>query len=88
MPQTQWHLDKRVPVAIIVTIILNTGMGIWFAAKLDSRVTDNTAKIGALATKSDEVYRTLNTLAVTMGRVDERLKSIKDTVDRISKDKP
>jgi len=33
-----WHLDRRVPIGIIVTIALQVAVGIWGASKLDSRV--------------------------------------------------
>lgn len=38
-PDTVWHLDKRVPVALIFTILLQTvGAGIWVGT-IASRVT-------------------------------------------------
>lgn len=33
-----WHLDKRVPVAIIGTILMQTAGGVWFAAGLHWRL--------------------------------------------------
>ncbi len=37
-PDTQWHLDKRIPIALIVTLAINTGVGIWWLSALGSRV--------------------------------------------------
>ena len=34
----KWHLDRRVPLALIVTIGLQTGAFIWWAASLSERV--------------------------------------------------
>jgi hypothetical protein len=34
---TKWHLDKKVPIALIVTIVLQTGVFIWWAARIDFR---------------------------------------------------
>ena len=34
----QWHLDKRVPIAIIFAIMAQTASVAWWAARLDSRV--------------------------------------------------
>lgn len=37
-PREPWHLDKRVPIALIFAILVQTaGMG-WWAAQIDSRV--------------------------------------------------
>ncbi len=33
-----WHLDKKVPIALIATLAVQAAMGLWFAAKLESRV--------------------------------------------------
>lgn len=34
----RWHLDKRVPVALIVTILVQSGAAIWWAAGQSERV--------------------------------------------------
>lgn len=34
----RWHLDKRVPLALIATIAIQTGGGIWWASGVDTRV--------------------------------------------------
>lgn len=34
----KWHLDRRVPLALIVTIGLQTGAGIWWVSSLSERV--------------------------------------------------
>lgn len=36
--EREWHLDKKVPIAMILTIALQTGAFVWFAARLDHRV--------------------------------------------------
>ena len=35
-----WHLDRKVPIAMILTIVMQTGAFVWFAARLDQRVED------------------------------------------------
>lgn len=34
----QWHLDKRVPIGLMLGLAINLGLGIWYASKLDSRI--------------------------------------------------
>lgn len=36
--ESAWHLDRKVPIALIVTIVLQTVGIIWFAANLFYRV--------------------------------------------------
>lgn len=33
-----WHLDKRVPLALIGAILIQTGGAFWFASSLNERV--------------------------------------------------
>lgn len=38
LPDGKWHLDKRVPLALIVTIVIQTGIGVAWLAALGERV--------------------------------------------------
>lgn len=40
-----WHLDRKVPLAMMLTIAFQTGFFIWWAAQLSERV--NTLERGA-----------------------------------------
>jgi hypothetical protein len=35
---SKWHLDKKVPISIIVAMFAQFGGGLWFISKLDARV--------------------------------------------------
>jgi hypothetical protein len=53
----QWHLDKRVPIALIITMILQTMAVVWWAAKADNRL-DNLEKAGSLgSTQAERIVR-------------------------------
>ena len=36
--QSKWQLDRHIPIAFIITILLQTGAIVWFIAKMDSRI--------------------------------------------------
>lgn len=36
--EKRWHLDKRIPIALIITLALQTAAGIWWASSLSERV--------------------------------------------------
>lgn len=36
---TKWHLDKRVPLALILAILVQTAGAMWWAATISERVT-------------------------------------------------
>lgn len=35
---SRWHLDKKVPVGIIITLFIQFMGGAWFMSKLESRI--------------------------------------------------
>ena len=67
--QSRWHLDKRVPIALILTISLQTIGLVWYVPKLDSRVealeifaADNKGLLtdsAVLRTRLDNIERSL-----------------------------
>lgn len=34
----KWHLDKKVPIVIIITMMFQFAGGLWFISKLDARI--------------------------------------------------
>ena len=35
---SRWHLDKKVPVGIIIALFIQFMGGVWFMSKLESRI--------------------------------------------------
>lgn len=52
-----WHLDKRVPIALIATIIVQTGTIIWWAATTSARVEHLEKKVEAAAPQAERLIR-------------------------------
>lgn len=34
---SSWHLDKKVPVALILVLFIHAATGVWWASKMESR---------------------------------------------------
>jgi hypothetical protein len=69
----QWHLDKRVPLALIVTLALQSGAFIWWAAKADNRLEYLERTVNASAPQIERVIR----LEAKMDSVAEALNDVK-----------
>jgi len=52
-----WHLDKKIPVAIIVAIAIQTAGGIWWAATINARVNAIEIAQTASAPQGDRLTR-------------------------------
>jgi uncharacterized coiled-coil protein SlyX len=73
-----WHLDKKVPVAIIATLMLQIiGFG-WIFGALENRVTQ-------LERRANVQSEILRDLPEKMGRLDEQMKAVRATVERIDR---
>jgi hypothetical protein len=72
----EWHLDKKVPLALIVTLLVQSGAFIWWAAKADSRLdalerTSNASapvieRVVRLETKVDAIGDSINDMKVML----------------------
>lgn len=70
-----WHLDKRVPVALIITLAIQTGGFIWWASALNERV-----KILEMVTASAPIQ------ADRLTRVEEQVRTMQRDVTEIKAD--
>lgn len=67
--EARWHLDKRVPIALIFAMLLQSAGLVWWVSKLDSRVSqvetfalDNKGVLtdsAVLKTRLDNIERSL-----------------------------
>ncbi len=76
MADTGWHLDKKVPIALIIAIIVQTAVAVAFIARLDSRVS-HLEEADSRAADENVSER----LAV----VESQLVGVGDTTDRIER---
>lgn len=80
-----WHLDRRVPVALIVTILMQTAAAIWWASALSQRMTTVEADTAALAAIESERDARIRALELGASRTDERLITIQTALNRIER---
>lgn len=61
-----WHLDKRVPVALIFAIMVQTATAVWWAAGQDAMTENHERRLSALENGEDQV-------TVRMASIEQRL---------------
>jgi TolA-binding protein len=81
---TAWHLDKRIPIALIVTLIVQTGLAVWWVSNLSHRVDTATAtnieqdlRIGAVEGVTRQQQVTAATIAEQISGMRESLAELK-----------
>lgn len=78
-----WHMDKRVPVALIVAIAIQTAGAIWWASSINERVATNTTAIQVLDERTETIRRVAQTQAVQLGRIEEQISGLRADIGRL-----
>jgi hypothetical protein len=75
-----WHLDKKVPISIILTLLLQAAAGLWFVAGLR---TDIELLKSSTAVQRERDDRQDKTLADALGLIRADLQKANDKLDRL-----
>lgn len=77
----KWHVDKKVPLALIVTIIVQTGTIVWWARGVSSDLEVHRRAI----TKLENAQSDNNAIATRISVVETELKSLNATAGRLER---
>jgi len=77
MEDTPWHLNKSIPLTFILAIITQTIALVWFVSSLSSSIDNNTRDLMRHEARINALEKVVQQQAVTMGRIDENIKSIR-----------
>lgn len=69
---TKWHLDRRVPISMILAILIQTGGVMWWAASANERLNSLEQKMLLVAPQGDRLTR-----------VEVNIETIKDSLTEI-----
>ena len=78
-----WHLDKRVPIGLIITVLLQTTAFGWFLSDVSSQVEINAKAIEANRTDIKAVEERNGKADVTLGRIEIQLTNLAQVLTRI-----
>jgi hypothetical protein len=86
MAQDSWHLSKSIPLTFVLAIIGQTIALVWFVSDLNNDIQTNTREIVRHETRLIALENIVQTQAVTMARIDENIKSIREMMEDTRKD--
>lgn len=73
----QWHLSKSIPLTFVLAILGQTVALVWFVSSLNSAIDSNTRDLMRHEARLNSLEQVVQQQAVTMGRIDENIKSIR-----------
>ena len=79
-----WHLDKRVPITLIIAIVIQSVTFVWWAAKLDSKVQEYDHRITVIESWQDGIQTILGQVNERLARIEERGTAMVETLKEIN----
>lgn len=73
--EAHWRLDKKVPIALLVGLIMQAAAGVWFAAALQGQVTNHDRRLGTLEATDTRLHEDARRISEALARLDERLQA-------------
>jgi len=77
MKTQEWHLSKSIPLTFVLAILAQTVALVWFVSSLNSSIDNNTRDLMRHEARINALEKVVQQQAVTMGRIDENIKSIR-----------
>lgn len=82
--QKGWHLSKSVPVTFILAIVMQTVALVWYVSTLDAAIKNNSRELARQEARLETVEKTVQSQAVMLGRIDENIKAIRSSVEKMA----
>ena len=77
--ENAWHLDKRVPIALIATIVMQSMAAVWWAASMQARLDALEKNLTAQSSNESRLVR----LEQVTTMQTQSLSRIEDKLDRV-----
>lgn len=78
-----FHIDKRVPIALIVTIVVQTAGIVWWAAGIQAAQEQAAVNVARIETRVDRIDTARDDLNTRVIRIEEKLVGQTDMLQRI-----
>jgi hypothetical protein len=81
--KVEWHLDKKVSIAVIIVLLSNTCAVTWWASGMEYRAMQSEREISFLKKRVDDYDVFQRSLMVELATIREKITAQVDTMKRI-----
>lgn len=81
--EKHWHLDKRVPISLILTILLQTAAFVWVIAQLDEKLDDTVRRVDDVETAMSDRRTVVEQNSTNIAVINANLENMNRTLERI-----
>lgn len=78
-----WHLDKKVPITLIIAIVAQTGAAFWWASGVESRLHQAALENTSQDDDIGELQSDAQALAVTAATVNAQLLGLSESINEL-----
>ena len=83
LPELHWTIDRRIPLALITTLLIQFGGFIWWFSSVESRLTVKEQRLARVEQRLDDDQRTISTIVERLARIEERSNAQLELLRRI-----
>ena len=73
--------DKNISITFLIGILFQTGALVWYVSSLSSAIDLNARDINRHESRINNLTSVIQSQAVTLGRMDENIKSIREMME-------
>ena len=84
MANDNWHLSKSVPLTVIFGLFVQGAAIVWTVSTMTSDIEINASKIVEIQQRLGRVEDAVHGQAVSMARIDENIKAIRMSVEKMA----
>ena len=85
--EDNWHLSRSVPITLIFGLIAQAAAIVWTVSMMMSDIERNAEEIMRMQSRLASVEDATQRQAISMARIDENIKAIRQTVEKMASDK-
>lgn len=78
-----WHLDKKVPLALIITVVSAIATGVWWTSAANGRIVALERSDALTMVRMDEAANTRNVMRERLARIEQQGSDNQDMLRRI-----
>jgi Tfp pilus assembly protein PilO len=81
-----WHLNRSVPISIIIVLMVQLAGGLWFAFQLRSDIDTNSRDIVRIERSVETITLASQQQAVQLGRIEEQVSGMRSDMSALRSD--
>jgi len=81
-----WHISRSVPATLLLGLITQAAAIIWTVSMMMADIQQNTEKLIGFSERVSKVENMVQSQAVSMARIDENIKAIRSSVEKMVAD--